>query len=275
MTFAVSARPAVFIAATRCEDAAEYAFDLPSPLTDWERQAASGIAHVRRREEWAAGRIAAKWLLLRHDALASAATWPPPLERAHLGELRAMPASHYRSVEVRRDDDGAPLLACAGAPRVSIAHRSGWAVAALSYEGAIGIDLEAIGPRQPAFYQSTMSAGERRWMRGASESDIACLGTLLWTLKEACLKTGASAARTVWGIGAIDVDVWTPAAEIAATWPGKIGSDGPVLSDLPARLPLTTGLDSSFQAAYGELGGLVIGVVAERTCDLRRRGDLS
>jgi 4'-phosphopantetheinyl transferase EntD len=259
----------------RCADAAQLAFGSPSLLTDWEHETATGIAHDRRREEWVAGRIAAKWLKLRHDATSTNATWPPPLEHASADELAAVSAARYQSVEVRRGDDGAPIFAGDAAPCVSIAHRSGWGVAALSYEGAVGIDLEAIGPRRPAFYDSTMSAAERRWMRGAAGSDAEYLGTLLWTLKEACLKTGASAAHTVWEIGAIDLDMTTPATEIAATWAKAAAGDGPALVDLPANLPLARGLDSWFQAAYGEVGGLVIGVVAERTSDFRGRGEMS
>ena len=143
------------------------------------------------------------------------------------------------------------------------------------HDGEIGIDLEEIAPRRPGFYESNMSDAERRWMLGAPGADTDRVGTLLWTLKEACLKTGASAARTIWEIGAIDLDVGMPASAIAATWPS--GDRGPptALFNLPARFSLAGAADSSFHAAYGVAGDLVIGMVAERTSDSRRRGGFS
>jgi hypothetical protein len=110
-----------------------------------------------------------------------------------------------------------------------------------------------------------MTVRERRWMLGAPAAETDRVGTLLWTLKEACLKTGASAARTIWEMGAIDVEVAAPVAAVAASWESIDLSQGHELAHLPARIPLAGAHRSTAHAAYGLVDQLVLGIVAEHT----------
>jgi len=253
------------IALVRCADVERFARAAGSPLSDWERETAERIPHPRRRTEFVAGRMAAKWLVVRHEYsdMMSRIAWPPRVHLIGARELGTSAAERYRRVDVRRDSDGAPYLA--GDDRspthVSIAHRGGWAVAALSVTGAIGIDLEQISPRRPEFYDANMTARERRWIFDAPAEEADRAGTLVWALKEACLKTGASMARTVWEIGAIDVDIELPARFILDSWPSIGARAGSTLRSLPMRVPLARAGDS-MHAAYGAVGDLVVGVVA-------------
>jgi hypothetical protein len=183
-------------------------------------------------------------------------------------DLEGMSPESYRRVEVRRDGDGAPHLVRDDVAtdvddaRVSIAHSGGWAVAALGLGGAVGVDIEHVGPRQRGFYEANMTDGERRWMFRAPERDADRIGTLLWVLKEAVLKTGASAARTIWEMSAIDIEVATPAADVVEAWPLNETGSEPTLVGLPVRVTLTRAPHSFTHAAYGVIGQLAFGVVA-------------
>jgi 4'-phosphopantetheinyl transferase EntD len=269
----------VRLAIVRCADAVRFALAADSPLTKWERTVARRIAHPRRRDEWVAGRIAAKWLFLEDmDRTMSECwfTWPPPVTVVAPDHLAGISPASYRRVEVRRHVDGAPYLACddvatdVTAVRVSIAHCGGWAVAALSLAGAVGVDLEDSGPHGRGFYESNLTDRERRWMIGAPEGSADRIGTLLWVLKEAVLKTGASAAHTIWEMSAMDIDVATPAAEIADTWPLDDAGGAPCLVTLPVRVALTRAPRSFTHAAYGAIGQLAVGVVAVTSFELDR-----
>lgn len=262
-----------------CDVAEQAALGRDSLLTAWERARAASIAHARRRVEWIAGRVAAKWLQLDRvhtvpdeSSRSAALEWPPALRRLGVGELDAFAPALYRRVELRRDDDGAPRLAWDGAAldggRVSIAHGGGWALAAINPSGEVGVDLEEVAPRWPGFYETCLSAREREWMRGAPAADADRIGTLLWVLKESCLKTGASVARTVWEIGAIDLELATPADVVLARWPAVDGPGAARLAVLHTNVSLTRAPPSDDRAparvhvAYGGVGRLVVGVVA-------------
>jgi phosphopantetheinyl transferase (holo-ACP synthase) len=202
--------------------------------------------------------------------------WPPPVQIVAVGQLETIPPASYRHVEVRRNIDGAPYVVREGVAtdtdrlRISIAHCGGWAVAAFSTVGAVGVDVEEVGPRRRGFYEANMTEGERRWIVGAPEVAADRIGTLLWVLKEAVLKSGASAARTIWEMSAIDIDVATPAADVAETWPSNEAGCAPTLVTLPVRVSLTRAPRSFTHAAYGAIGNLAISVVAVTSCDLER-----
>ncbi len=253
----------VLIALVRCADAARFALAADSPLTAWERTTASAIAHDRRRGEWVAGRVAAKWLV--HHAQSSSndppAHWPPRIRRVEASELESISTASYRRVEISRTNDGMPRIirdAVTAGDHLSIAHCRGWAVAAYNGQGEIGVDLEEIAPRDAAFYDSTMSDRERRWMADAPKAEADRLGTLLWVLKEACLKTGVSPTRSIWDFRAIDLEIAIPSPVVAAS----VSSSGEShLLSLPVRAPLERDPDS-VRVAYGTVGGLVFGVVA-------------
>lgn len=121
-----------------------------------EKEAAQYSAFVmqKRRSEWLAGRLAAKRLL------------------AAPGE----PLSRY---EITSDLLGRPSC---GGTLLSISHSKGWAVAAVKPGSAfLGVDLEKVEPRHPAWYRDYFHPAELP-APDASE------GTRLWAVKEAVMK---------------------------------------------------------------------------------------
>lgn len=197
-----------------------------SLLTAREQEAVSRLKHATRRSESVAGRLVAKWLFVRQVADVAderrEITWPPETHSVTPGALDAVPQRDYGGIEILPGDGGAPrLTSCDGTRadtvRISIAHRDGWAAAAVSRSVPIGVDLEVVAPRGPSFYEGCVSDRERQWLSGASPAHTECLATLLWAVKEACFKTGASTATSVWGIGAIDLDIRTPAEQVASS----------------------------------------------------------
>jgi phosphopantetheinyl transferase (holo-ACP synthase) len=175
-----------------------------------------GLANPGVRRRWLAGRLAAKNLLLRGDAGETGlATLDGP-------RLRAFPAASYREIELLPDAvSGPPRLTWHGrngrddrdgrepAPQVSITHGAAISCAALASPGAAaGLDLEMVEPRIPAFYRGNFTPRERSWAEAGARSTAlpaAWLYTLLWTLKEAALKSGATAVRSVWGFAGLEI----------------------------------------------------------------------
>lgn len=162
-------------------------------LTEREASHLAGLANPRVRRRWLCGRLAAKHLLLGGGGGGRLAVLD--------GErLRAFPAASYRGIELRPSSTGAP----AG---VSITHGAGVSCASL---GAGGVDLETVEPRVPAFYRGNFTPRERRWADAGSRAtglSAEWLYTLLWTLKEAALKSGATAVRGVWGFAGMEIEL--------------------------------------------------------------------
>ena len=101
-------------------------------------------------------------------------------------------------------------------------------------------------------------------MRDAPDGEMERLGTLLWVLKEACLKTGVSPARTVLEMDAIDLEIVTPAAALVGKWPTVAGDGSPSLVPLSIRATLGRA-GAQIHAAYGVVGPMLLGVVALTT----------
>jgi 4'-phosphopantetheinyl transferase len=112
------------------------------------------------------------------------------------------------AVEILNHPDGAPLARFEGAPlplEISLTDRAGVAVclvAAVDEGGPVGVDLELVEPRSPAFVEDFLTAAERDHVlslpRGEARDAAA---TLVWSAKESALKvlrTGLRAdTRTV------------------------------------------------------------------------------
>jgi phosphopantetheinyl transferase (holo-ACP synthase) len=146
-----------------------------------ERAAFDGLAGAtdKRRWEWLRGRAAAK------DAV-----------RALLGQEIA-PADI--PLVVPSEDAGPVVDASAAvewgieAPRISISHKAGRALAmaadAALYAG-VGVDLEAVAPRTPAFLETAFSAAERALIAAVPEGPARDLQvTRMWCAKEAVGKS--------------------------------------------------------------------------------------
>ena len=164
-------------------------------LSSMEREWLSGIRHPRRRREWLGGRILAKYLLL------SGASPSRVARIVGAGQLRSIPASEYRALNVLRGPRGAPEFRRRGAlaaRALSLSHAGPWVVAALAADGAIGVDCERVEARHEAFVRRSFVEAERAWVaRHAAPQGPSAdwLHTLLWSFKEAAYKTGCVAGE--------------------------------------------------------------------------------
>jgi len=140
-------------------------------LSDAELQKLAQMRFLRRREEWLLGRWTAKRLLV---AAVPALAGTLPIKWTISNEADGQP---YVLIGDQR------LAGC-----LSISHRGGQAVCAwTSAQGVgLGIDLERIEPRSPAFVSDYFTAAEQKTLiAGAARERDA---VLVWSAKEAMLK---------------------------------------------------------------------------------------
>ena len=128
----------------------------------------------RRREDWLAGRWASKRLLAD----------------LQLGGEPFVPTE----TALLRSPSGAPVLHHRGRPlpySLSLSHRAGGVFCACCpLPGvALGVDLEWVEDRHPAFYQDYFTAAEQAFAAGVEPHAPAVWFTLLWSAKEAVLKS--------------------------------------------------------------------------------------
>lgn len=194
--------------------------DLFLRLSERETAALAGVPRPEVRRRRAAGRLAAKHLLLRCDGETARA----PFVSLDTARLLALPAERYCEVEVMREDgERAPRATRCGEllpARLSIAHSAGLSCAAVaSGDEAIGVDLETVAARTSAFYRVNFTAEERAWVAAAGEGALGTdwLYIFLWTVKEAALKSGAAGVRSVWEFPTVAVETPPDLAALLAT----------------------------------------------------------
>lgn len=140
-------------------------------LSEAEREMYRSFRFAKRRDDWLLGRWTAKQLL-----------------RRALAECRDVALSE---IAVANDPDGAPYY-CVDGQRLSlclsISHRSGRALCALSSTHTVGADLEQIEPREPAFVEDFFTASESAQVWAASDATRDPVVTLIWSAKESALK---------------------------------------------------------------------------------------
>ncbi|RME23669.1 MAG: 4'-phosphopantetheinyl transferase superfamily protein [Deltaproteobacteria bacterium] len=184
--------------------------EIPEPgsfLSARELEQGKRWRHEGRRQQWLAGRYAAKGLVAR---------WVG--ERAG-----SKPACH--EILIIRAESGAPVVQCPpGEPlgiSLSISHSGEYILCGLCpvEKGRLGVDMERPEPRSDAFWQDYFDEEERRLAQGHPGGSDAGIN-LLWCLKEAYLKalgtglresTGRIAVRALgppatdgWGKAAVD-----------------------------------------------------------------------
>jgi 4'-phosphopantetheinyl transferase EntD len=197
-------------------------------LSDRERTAAAALRSARRRQEWIAARLAAKYLFLGapRPRASHGAGWRPRLVWVTRPMLDTYPAWAYRCIDVAvptRGTTGVPRLtwrAEVQAVHVSLAHQGGYAAACLDWRAPIGIDVERIERRSRIFRDAHFSDAERDWAEGP-QTDCDRAYTLLWCIKESALKAQERDAASVWHLPGVelcaggDASAWTDA--LAAT----------------------------------------------------------
>lgn len=139
---------------------------------DWlgpdERGVQAAFRFPKRRSEWRLGRLSAKRLL-------SELVGVKPIER----------------IEIIAAQDGAPEAIIDGRRldlSLSISHRSGMAVCAVSPHARIGCDLEAIETRTQRFVDDFFTESERSALDAAPLPSRSRHVALIWSAKESALK---------------------------------------------------------------------------------------
>lgn len=152
-------------------------------LSAEERARLAAFGSARRQRGFALGRATARALLAEHLAMPPAA------------------------VEIAVASDGAPEVV-GHALSLSLAHTetaSQSVAAAAVASGAVGVDLEAIRPRQPELHRRILRADEHALLGAFRDHDRAQIS--LWALKEAVLKAQRTGFRTAARDVCLELDV--------------------------------------------------------------------
>lgn len=193
-------------------------------LGETEAAVSAGLAMPRRREQWRAGRWAA---------------------RRAVGAWTGTPAD---GVEVLAAADGAPQAWRRGRrlrATVSISHRATRAACLVAAAGTLaGCDLELVEPRPAVFVDDWFTDAERSAVAELAADRRDLLVTLTWAGKEAAFKALRDGLRRATREAEVDADLLT--APDAAGWrPLRVTVDG-----------------GTFDGAWRVDDGLVLAVVA-------------
>jgi 4'-phosphopantetheinyl transferase EntD len=189
-----------------------------SRLSVEENAAASAIASPKRREEWLAGRMAAKYVFLRRELSgASEQSEGLYLQKIGIAELAGFDSQVYRSVTITKDKapGGGPARAgwcdSAESVHVAISHVNGLACAFIGGTAEIyAVDLEKPASRIPEFYIQNFTHRERNWAgtcARAFDLNSDWLYTVLWSAKECLLKTPQFAKLSLWNMPSIEINI--------------------------------------------------------------------
>jgi phosphopantetheinyl transferase len=139
-------------------------------LNESEREIYWGFKTRKRQLEWLAGRVAIKRLFC----------------------LINTPGITPANLMVERETSGLPYLVAKGERangRISISHNAGWvAVCQTDSDLRIGIDLEEIKSRDPAFLLDYFSRSEREQIMNGGLHTLDFRTNLIWSAKESVLK---------------------------------------------------------------------------------------
>lgn len=206
-------------------DSAEVSWGLQaSCLRETEIQEAAAILNPRRRDEWVAGRMAAKYAFLSDEqSTESAGSGTLYFRKLDSVDLAAFSSEAYRSVSVIRNQAPGGGPACVGwssgsdTVQAAISHSAGISCASLSTAGVCSLDLETPAPRVPEFYLHTFSNRERDWVGACAGSyglHPEWLYTLLWSTRECLLKTPRFTALSLWNMPALEIDIYDSAERL-------------------------------------------------------------
>jgi 4'-phosphopantetheinyl transferase EntD len=186
---------------------------LPAPLAAvdaarppvWQSMDAAAVADFDRT-------LLARHYLRRDEmpAFEAKATVPPRQLEWLLGRIAAKDAArrwaagegsellHPVAFAIENDGNGQPRVAhwplASPPPRLSIAHSQGRALAA-AHDGAVGVDVEAITPRDSLCVAAFSDERERRWLPARDGADGDEWLTRLWCAKEVLGKLMGTAVR--------------------------------------------------------------------------------
>ncbi len=152
------------------------AWDEANPPHDFlsveEKKRLPELRFLKRRTDWLRGRWTAKHLLLQVDPACS-----------------SLP---IQAIQVANEPEGAPYLLIDGNQRyprtLSISHCGPYALCALS-DSRLGCDLEHIERRPDIFIEDFFTQAEVQRVRASPDALSPILVNLVWSMKEAVLKS--------------------------------------------------------------------------------------
>ena len=205
----------IHLAFIRISDLEIEGITLPAVFSAREQLALNRLKVPKRRNEWAAGRLALKKLV-----------------------QKVIPGLHELSmdqIEVLNEPSGAPFIALADARFticVSLSHSNGYVLAACSSQvSRLGVDLEKIEPRQPEFITDYFTSAEQQQIFSAGIHGDE-LATLFWSGKEALLKAASLGLR----MDTRNIDLgFTPGTGTLEEW-NELGVFCPQIINPPPRL---------------------------------------
>jgi phosphopantetheinyl transferase len=179
-------------------------------LSAEERDTASRIRSARRREEWLAARILAKYLRGTGlpDWAAQAGTPVPRLLRVTCAALTPVADEQFREMTVTGVP---PRISWNGRTQtIAISHTNGLACVAVGRGTIQALDVETRTARVAPFYERNFTPREREWADGCCREygmDRDWVYTLLWSMKECMLKTPAFQHLSIWDMPRIEIAV--------------------------------------------------------------------
>lgn len=206
-------------------------------LGPWERARLAQMRYPKRRIEYLTSRHAAKLTIAR------------VLERHHDAPAR---------IEIRHRPGGAPMALVDGVePELSISmtDRAGWAAClTTSAPVAVGVDLEVVEPRTPAFVRDYFTPSEQAFVAAAPDDEQTQVrANLVWSAKESALKVLRVGLRRD-----------TRTVEVQCDTAGATGP-GPVAGRVHQWTPLTVRGDEGrvFPGWWRRFGAFLLTVAAE------------
>jgi len=190
-------------------------------LSPAERAKYVGIRNQRRRSEWLAGRLAAKYLFLSDMETSSRRwknEWKPVLTMLSSEDLDLYSPWMYQKVEVlpvgRVGKKPNPYLGFIWCDEkrpesISVSHTNNMSCACLTFGCATTIDIESAVPRVSSFYKNSFTEVEKAWVSHYGSGDDGranWLFALLWTLKESALKLEVVHPASVWQLPQIEIE---------------------------------------------------------------------
>ena len=185
--------------------------DYTRHLSVAERTKYVALPNQTRKNEWLAGRLAAKYIFLNRleaPQVTQDKRWRPSLSKLSADTLGNYPSWMYQQVEVVTAGAKPGLVWCGQArpESVSLSHSGGLSCASVTFRAPTAVDIESTAPRFDAFHRVNFSDAERRWAVTASSCRSDWFFTVLWTLKESVLKLGCFGQASLWNLPRIEIE---------------------------------------------------------------------
>lgn len=221
---------------------------LYSLLSKKEQEKYAGIKLAKRKTNWLRGRALAKHLFLNRFEAASnkdQQQWKPGLQALDVNALTTFSPWMYRLVEVIPDLTQAEKISrlwWKGEPvdlQISLSHKSELSAACIDGgTGAIGVDVESRLNGSSTFYKGNFTTNERAWVATFAQAhsiEQDWLFTLLWTIKEATLKTRNTDDVSVFEFPDLEITLLSDPLPLCRAYQNKQLSSGTEFIDIEIK----------------------------------------